>query len=177
MCLYSGVRFLIKCVMFGGNNTQWGNPFQNQNLDQLQNQYQQQLETLNRIRSAQTDILGEINKELSSLDKEELSMLYDSNDYILSKSLYESAFLQFISNKFSAEFVGSPEGREAAMNLLKVIKNSKDKIAYQTKVKNDKINRVLEMLESDPEMRKRYDELTTGVITSETSTNKSKKTK
>ena len=74
--------------MFGGNNTQWGNPFQNQNLDQLQNQYQQQLETLNRIRSAQTDILGEINKELSSLDKEELSMLYDSNDYILSKSLY-----------------------------------------------------------------------------------------
>lgn len=163
-----------------GNNTQWGaNPFQNQNLDQLQNQYQQQLDALNRIRSAQTDILGEINKELSSLDKEELTMLYDSQDYILSKNLYESAFLQFISNKFSAEFVGSPEGREAAVNLLKVIKNSKDKIAYQTKVKNDKINRVLEMLESDPEMRKRYDELTTGVYTSpETPTsNKSKKTK
>ena len=163
-----------------GNNTQWGaNPFQNQNLDQLQNQYQQQLDALNRIRSAQTDILGEINKELSSLDKEELTMLYDSQDYILSKNLYESAFLQFISNKFSSEFVGSPEGREAAANLLKVIKNSKDKIAYQTKVKNDKINRVLEMLESDPEMRKRYDELTTGVYTSpETPTsNKSKKTK
>lgn len=163
-----------------GNNTQWGaNPFQNQNLDQLQNQYQQQLDALNRIRSAQTDILGEINKELSSLDKEELTMLYDSQDYILSKNLYESAFLQFISNKFSAEFVGSPEGREAAVNLLKVIKNSKDKIAYQTKVKNDKINRVLEMLESDPEMRKRYDELTTGVYTSPetTTSNKSKKTK
>ncbi len=153
--------------MFGNNtNIPWGanHPFQNQNLDQLQNQYQQQLDTLNRIRSAQTDILSEINKELGSLDKEELGMLYESHEYILSKNLYESAFLQFISNKFSAEFVGSPEGKEAAMALLKVIKSSKDKIAYQTKVKNDKINRVLEMLENDPEMRKRYDELTTGIV-------------
>ena len=171
--------------MFGGN-TPWGNnnnmvnPFQNQNLDQLQNQYQQQLDTLNRIRSAQTDVLNEINKELSTLDKDELSMLYESGEYIMSKNVYESAFLQFISNKFSAEFVGSPEGKEAAMNLLKVIKSSKDKIAYQTKVKNDKINRVLDLLENDPEMRRRYDELTTGNINKpkETlSTGTTKKTK
>ena len=48
----------------------------------------------------------------------------------------------------------------AAIGLLKVIKNSKEKIAYQAKIKNDKINKVLELLENDPEMRKRYDELT-----------------
>lgn len=156
----------------------WGSPapFQNQNLDQLQNQYQQQLDALSRIRSAQTDVMAEINKELSTLDKEELAMLYESSDYIMSKNVYESAFIQFISNKFSMEFIGSPEGREAALNLLKVIKNSKDKIAYQTKVKNDKINRVLEMLENDPEMRKRYDELTTGVP-KETLNETTKKTK
>ncbi len=164
--------------MFGNTNTPWGgNPFQNQNLDQLQNQYQQQLDTLNRMRAAQTDILSEINKELASLDKEELGMLYESHEYIMSKNLYESAFLQFISNKFSAEFVGSPEGKEAAMSLLKVIKNSKDKIAYQTKVKNDKINRVLEMLENDPEMRKRYDELTTGTTSPKENLSGTKKTK
>lgn len=162
--------------MFGNNNI-WGSaPFQNQNLDQLQNQYQQQLDALGRIRSAQTDVMAEINKELSTLDKEELAMLYESSDYIMSKNVYESAFIQFISNKFSMEFIGSPEGREAALNLLKVIKNSKDKIAYQTKVKNDKINRVLEMLENDPEMRKRYDELTTG-IPKETLNETTKKTK
>jgi hypothetical protein len=164
--------------MFGNTNTPWGgNPFQNQNLDQLQNQYQQQLDTLNRMRAAQTDVLSEINKELASLDKEELGMLYESHEYMMSKNLYESAFLQFISNKFSSEFVGSPEGKEAAINLLKVIKNSKDKIAYQTKVKNDKINRVLEMLENDPEMRKRYDELTTGISPKENSSSGTKKTK
>ena len=89
--------------MFGGN-TPWGNmnPFQGQNLDQLQNQYQQQLDTLNRIRSAQTDVLNEINKELASLDKDELNMLYESGEYIMSKNVYESAFLPNFLIAFSS---------------------------------------------------------------------------
>ena len=113
--------------MFGNTNN-WGNPFQNQNLDQLQNQYQSQLETLNRMKAAQAqnNVLDEINKELATLDKDELLVLYDSQEYIAAKSIYESAFLQFISNKFSNEYINSPEGKEAAMGLLKTIKNSKE---------------------------------------------------
>ena len=151
--------------MFGNNPSPWGNPFQTQDLDQLQNQYQQQLDTLNRMRAAQanSNVLDEINKELGALSKEEQQMLYDSQEYIMAKGIYESTFLQFISNKFSNEYIGSPEGKEAAIGLLKVIKNSKEKIAYQAKIKNDKINKVVELLENDPEMRKRYDELT-GVV-------------
>lgn len=147
--------------MFGNVNP-WGNPLQTQNLDQLQSQYQQQIDTLNRMKQAQanTNVLDEINKELGALSKEEQQILYESQEYLMAKNLYESTFLQFISNKFSNEYVGSPEGREAAISLLKVIKNSKDKIAYQTRIKNEKINKVLEMLENDPEMRKRYNELT-----------------
>lgn len=145
-----------------GNTSPWGSPFQNQNIDQLQSQYQAQLETLNRMKAAQAqnNILDEINKELNSLDKEEQLVLYESQEYLAAKGIYESAFLQFISNKFSGEYVNTPEGREAAMGLLKTIKSSKDKIAIQTRQKNEKINKVLEMLESDPEMRRRYDELT-----------------
>ena len=147
--------------MFGNTNP-WGSPFQNQNIDQLQSQYQAQLETLNRMKAAQAqnNILDEINKELSSLGKEEQLMLYESQEYLAAKGIYESAFLQFISNKFSSEYINSPEGREAAAGLLKTIKSSKEKIALQTRQKNEKINKVLEMLESDPEMRRRYDELT-----------------
>lgn len=147
--------------MFGNTNP-WGSPFQNQNIDQLQSQYQAQLETLNRMKAAQaqSNILDEINKELSSLDKEEQMVLYESQEYLAAKGIYESAFLQFISNKFSGEYINTPEGREAAMGLLKTIKTSKDRIAVQTRQKNEKINKVLEMLESDPEMRRRYDELT-----------------
>jgi hypothetical protein len=87
-------------------------------------------------------------------------MLYESQEYLAAKGIYESAFLQFISNKFSSEYINSPEGREAAAGLLKTIKSSKEKIALQARQKNEKINKVLEMLESDPEMRRRYDELT-----------------
>lgn len=147
--------------MFGNTNP-WGSPFQNQNIDQLQSQYQAQLETLNRMKAAQaqSNILDEINKELSSLGKEEQLMLYESQEYLAAKGIYESAFLQFISNKFSSEYINSPEGREAAAGLLKTIKSSKEKIALQARQKNEKINKVLEMLESDPEMRRRYDELT-----------------
>ena len=147
--------------MFGNTNP-WGSPFQNQNIDQLQSQYQAQLETLNRMKAAQAqnNILDEINKELSSRGKEEQLMLYESQEYLAAKGIYESAFLQFISNKFSSEYINSPEGREAAAGLLKTIKSSKEKIALQARQKNEKINKVLEMLESDPEMRRRYDELT-----------------
>jgi ribulose bisphosphate carboxylase small subunit len=158
--------------MFGNTNN-WGNPFQSQNLDQLQSQYQSQLETLNRMKAAQaqSNILDEINKELALLDKDEQLMLYESQDYLAAKSIYESAFLQFISNKFSAEYVNSPEGKEAAMGLLKTIKSSKERIALQTRQKAEKINKMLEMLESDPEMRRRYDELT-GVKKPENNPNK-----
>lgn len=127
-------------------------------LDQLQAQYQSQLDTISRMKSS-PNILEDINKEISSLSKEELGMLYESQDYLMAKNVYESGFLQFISNKFSSEYMLTQAGKESATNLLEVIKNSKEKIAYQTKVKNEKINKVLEMLEKDPEMRKRYNEL------------------
>ena len=56
--------------MFGNVNP-WGNPLQTQNLDQLQSQYQQQIDTLNRMKQAQanTNVLDEINKELGALSK------------------------------------------------------------------------------------------------------------
>lgn len=91
-----------------------------------------------RAAQANSNVLDEINKELGALSKEEQQMLYDSQEYIMAKGIYESTFLQFISNKFSNEYIGSPEGKEAAIGLLKVIKNSKEKIAYQAKIKNDK---------------------------------------
>ena len=81
-----------------GNTSPWGSPFQNQNIDQLQSQYQAQLETLNRMKAAQVqnNILDEINKELNSLDKEEQLVLYESQEYLAAKGIYESAFLQSV---------------------------------------------------------------------------------
>ena len=76
----------------------------------------------------------------------------------MAENLYETGLLNFISSKFSCEFVSTQGGKEAAMNLLNVIKGSKEKIMYQAKIRDEKINKVLDMLENDPELRKRYEE-------------------
>lgn len=136
----------------------WGSPLTSQNLDQLSNQYQTQLDALNRMKAASNGVLEEINKELGSLSKEEQKLLLDNQDYLMAKNLYETGLLNFISSKFSYEFVSTQGGREAAMNLLNVIKGSKEKIMYQAKIRDEKINKVLDMLENDPELRKRYEE-------------------
>lgn len=136
----------------------WGSPLTSQNLDQLSNQYQTQLEALNRMKAASNGVLEEINKELGSLSKEEQKLLLDNQDYLMAKNLYETGLLNFISSKFSYEFVSTQGGKEAAMNLLNVIKGSKEKIMYQAKIRDEKINKVLDMLENDPELRKRYEE-------------------
>ena len=104
------------------------------------------------------DTLEEINKELSSLSKEEQNILLGDNDYQMAKNLYETGLLNFISSKFSYEFVSSQGGHEAALNLLNIIKGSKEKIVYQAKMRDEKINKVLDMIENDPELRKRYEE-------------------
>ena len=136
----------------------WGSPLTSQNLDQLSNQYQTQLDALNRMKAASNGVLEEINKELGSLSKEEQKLLLDNQDYLMAKNLYETGLLNFISSKFSCEFVSTQGGKEAAMNLLNVIKGSKEKIMYQAKIRDEKINKVLDMLENDPEVRKRYEE-------------------
>lgn len=136
----------------------WGSPLTSQNLDQLSNQYQTQLDALNRMKAASNGVLEEINKELGSLSKEEQKLLLDNQDYLMAKNLYETGLLNFISSKFSCEFVSTQGGKEAAMNLLNVIKGSKEKIMYQAKIRDEKINKILDMLENDPELRKRYEE-------------------
>lgn len=136
----------------------WGSPLNSQNLEQLSNQYQAQLDTLNRMKSSGGGVLEEINKELGSLSKEEQKLLLENNDYRMAKNLYETGLLDFISSKFSYEFISTQGGREAAMNLLNTIKGLKEKITYQAKIRDEKINKVLDMLENDPELRKRYEE-------------------
>ena len=136
----------------------WGSPLNSQNLEQLSNQYQAQLDTLNRMKAYGGGVLEEINKELGSLSKEEQKLLLENNDYRMAKNLYETGLLDFISSKFSYEFISTQGGREAAMNLLNTIKGLKEKITYQAKIRDEKINKVLDMLENDPELRKRYEE-------------------
>ena len=71
----------------------WGSSLASQNLDQLSNQYQTQLDALNRMKAASNGVLEEINKELGSLSKEEQKLLLDNQDYLMAKIYMKPDFL------------------------------------------------------------------------------------
>lgn len=64
-----------------------------------------------------------------------------------------------------AEFLTMDEAKSkfgtkvAADNLLATIRKSKEHIHAQLKAKEDKVNTLLELVEQDPEIKKRLDEV------------------
>lgn len=157
--------------LFGGNNncfgitlfsmSLFGQPFGN-NYTDLQNQYLQQLQVMQQAQQAQQKtqpILDEINREVGSLSVDEQNVLAKTQEYQMAKQTYEAGFMSFLGTKFSSEYVNSPDGKVAAENLLSTIRKSKEFIQSQIKAKEEKVNTLLELMESDPEMKKRFEEL------------------
>jgi hypothetical protein len=148
-----------------GNNSIYGasnGPFSSMSIDELQRNYQLQMERLNGMKQQQQaalPILDEISRAFNSMTVDEQTLLMDSHEYKLAKEMYEASFMGYLSSKFSQEYVATPDGKLAAENLLSTIRSAKDKIAYESKVKKEKIDKMLELLENDPEMRERYDKL------------------
>lgn len=132
------------------------------NLNDLQNQYLQQLQVLQQTQQAQQKtqpILEEINKEVNAMSTDEQNILAKTQEYQMAKQTYEAGFMTFLGSKFSQEYVTSPDGKIAAENLLATIKRSKEYIQSQIKAKEEKVNALLSLVENDPEMKKRFDEL------------------
>jgi hypothetical protein len=139
----------------------FGQPF-GSNYTDLQNQYLQQLQVMQQAQQAQQKtqpILDEINREVGSLSVDEQNVLAKTQEYQMAKQTYEAGFMAFLGTKFSSEYVNSPDGKVAAENLLATIRKSKEYIQSQIKAKEEKVNTLLELMESDPEMKKRFDEL------------------
>lgn len=139
----------------------FGNAYGTNSLGDLQKSYYQNLEALNQMQqqAQKLSVLDEINKSVGSLSTEEQG---ESHDYQLAKQTYEAGFMAFIGNKFAGEYVTTPDGKIAADNLLKAINQSKERISAELKAKQEKIDTMLSLLENDPEIKKRYNELITG---------------
>lgn len=124
---------------------------------------EKQLQVMQQAQQAQQKtqpILDEINREVGSLSVDEQNVLAKTQEYQMAKQTYEAGFMSFLGTKFSAEYVNSPDGKVAAENLLSTIRKSKEFIQSQIKAKEEKVNTLLELMESDPEMKKRFEELT-----------------
>lgn len=138
-----------------------GSPFGG-TIQDLQNNWAQQYTVAQQMQSAQrpqSSTLDEINKEVAALATDEQNALAGTQEYQMAKQAYEAGFMTFLGLKFSSDYVSSPDGKLAAENLLTTIRKSKDVIRSQVKAKEDKVNALLDLVESDPEMKKRFDEL------------------
>lgn len=111
------------------------------------------------MQQARSSILDEINKEVAALSSDEQNILGSMKEYQMAKQAYEAGFMSFIGMKFSHEYINTQDGRIAADNLLNTIRRSKDQIKSQLKAKEDKVNTLLELMENDPEIKKRLDEV------------------
>lgn len=130
----------------------FGQPF-GSNYTDLQNHYMQQLQAMQQAQQKTQPILDEINREVGSLSLDEQKVLAQMPEYQMAKQTYEAGFMSFLGTKFSQEFVS------AADNLLATIRKSKEHIHAQLKAKEDKVNTLLELVEQDPEIKKRLDEV------------------
>lgn len=131
-------------------------------LQDLQSNWMQQyaaMQQMQQVQQTAQPVLESINKEIMALSTDEQNILASTTDYKMSKQTYEAGFMSFLGTKFSNEYVNTPEGKVAAENLLATIRKSKDGINAQLRAKEEKVNTLLNLVESDPEMKKRFDEL------------------
>lgn len=138
--------------LFGGNNNCCA-------MQQAKTMAMAQGEMAQQAQQKTQPILDEINREVGSLSVDEQNVLAKTQEYQMAKQTYEAGFMSFLGTKFSAEYVNSPDGKVAAENLLSTIRKSKEFIQSQIKAKEEKVNTLLELMESDPEMKKRFEEL------------------
>lgn len=127
--------------------------------DELYKRREQVMQQAQQAQQKTQPILDEINREVGSLSVDEQNVLAKTQEYQMAKQTYEAGFMAFLGTKFSSEYVNSPDGKVAAENLLATIRKSKEYIQSQIKAKEEKVNTLLELMESDPEMKKRFDEL------------------
>ena len=127
------------------------NPFQ-------QTTYLQQMLTMQQQKP---QVLDEINKTVASMSREEQAVMIESKEYQLAKQNYESGFLNYLGSKFANEYVNTPDGRNAANSLLETIKQQKEKVNEGLRAKQQKIDKLLTLLESDPDLKKKYEDIIT----------------
>lgn len=88
----------------------------------------------------------------SNLTEDEKKLIEKSPEYSEAKNIYESGFMNFLGNKFSNEYITTPEGRIAGERLLSVIKDVKSKAQQEIAVKQEKLQKVADLLDKHPEL-------------------------
>lgn len=113
-----------------------------------------QIEALKSMGSStpQYSLLEEINTFSSNLTEDEKKLIEKSPEYSEAKSSFESGFMSFLGSKFSSEYVATPQGKVAGERLLEVIKDAKSKAQQEIAAKQEKLQKVADLLDKHPEL-------------------------
>jgi hypothetical protein len=89
---------------------------------------------------------------VSGLNSEEATALTQNEEFIIAKNSYEKGFMDFLSNKFAGEFLGTDAGEKLSDHLLDTTKKVLDFVAVESKIKKEKVDKLLAFLEKNPEL-------------------------
>jgi hypothetical protein len=113
-----------------------------------------QIEALKSMGSStpQYSLLEEINNFSSNLTEDEKKLIEKSPEYSEAKGSFEAGFMSFLGSKFSSEYVATPQGKVAGERLLEVIKDVKSKAQQEIAAKQEKLQKVADLLDKHPEL-------------------------
>jgi hypothetical protein len=89
---------------------------------------------------------------VSGLSAEEATALTQNDEFIVAKNSYEKGFMDFLSSKFAAEFLSTDAGEKASNHLLDTTKKVLEYVAVESKIKKEKVDKLLAYLEQNPDL-------------------------
>jgi len=83
---------------------------------------------------SQRTIIDEIMDEMSSMSAQDMTTLASVREFKEAEAGYNQMFMAFLLDKFKGEFIRTNPGKQAADNLLSIIKQAKELIIKKNKM-------------------------------------------
>lgn len=133
------------------------------NLEESLQKARQELAVLENLRKqtlaapTQPRLLEELNNTIKSLTLEEREGLQRNSAYAEASKLYEDGFNSFLGAKFGAEYLETPQGKQAAENLIDTLKQHKDQFKEASQAKLKELEKLADLVRNNPKIKAELD--------------------
>lgn len=137
-------------------------PLYNNNIEETLQKLRQEQALLEKLKiqsgqTVQSSVIDTLNQTIQSLTPEELSGLQKNSAYAEASKLYEEGFNSFLGAKFGNEYVETSNGRNAAENLINVLKQHKERFKEESQAKMKELERIAELVKNNPKIKAELD--------------------
>jgi len=128
-----------------------------QNLEMQQAQLQK-MQQAQQSQQGSTTLLEEFKANVAALSQDEQQYLMSTPEFTQAKNIYEQGFMEFLSSRFSGEYLATPVGKQAIENLNETCKHSIKTIKDAARERNQRLEALARLAEEDPEIQKKLQE-------------------